>query len=55
MHVNDVVQALQLCICNGKAANQIYIISAWATMEDMAAGLANGLGLEPIVKRILCN
>ena len=52
VHVNDVVQALQLCICNGKAANQIFIISAWATIEDMAAGLANGLGLEPPVKRI---
>ena len=52
VHVNDVVQALQLCICNDRAANQVYIISAWATMEDMAAGLAHGLGLNPPVKRI---
>lgn len=52
VHVNDVVQAIQLCIDSPKAANQIYIVSAWATMEDMVSGLANGAGVEPPVKRV---
>ncbi|MDC0992852.1 NAD-dependent epimerase/dehydratase family protein [Alphaproteobacteria bacterium] len=52
VHVNDVVQAIQLCIDSPKAINQIYIVSAWATMEDMVLGLANGAGLEPPAKRV---
>ena len=47
VHVNDVVQAIQLGIDSPKAINQIYIVSAWATMEDMVSGLANGAGLDP--------
>lgn len=50
VHVNDVAQALILCVERPQAANQIYIVSAWATMEDMVAGLAAGAG-RPLPKR----
>jgi nucleoside-diphosphate-sugar epimerase len=41
-HVNDVLEALYLGVSNSRAANQIYIVSVWATMEDMVSGLAWG-------------
>jgi len=52
VHVRDVVQALDLCVNHPKAANQTYIVSAWATMEEMVAGLAAGAGLTPPSRRI---
>lgn len=47
VHVNDVVQALELCVERPQAANQIYIVSAWATMEDMVSALSAGAGVAP--------
>ena len=44
VHVNDVVQALDLCAHHPRAADQIYIVSAWATLEDMVSGLSAGAG-----------
>lgn len=35
VHVYDVVSATLLCMSHPKAANQIYIVSAWASIEDM--------------------
>jgi len=52
VHVQDVVQALDLCISHPKAANQTYIVSAWETMEEMVSGLAAGVGLNPPSRRI---
>jgi nucleoside-diphosphate-sugar epimerase len=52
VHVQDVVQALDLCVRNPKAANQTYIVSAWATMEEMVSGLAAGAGLAIPSRRI---
>lgn len=52
VHVRDVVQALHLCVSHPKAANQTYIVSASATMEDMVSGLAAGAGLTPPSRRI---
>lgn len=52
VHVKDVVQAIDLCISHPNAANKIYIISAWATMEEMVSGLSTGAGLPPPVRRI---
>ena len=45
VHVQDVVQALDLCVRHPKAANQTYIVSAWSTIEEMVSGLAEGAGL----------
>ncbi|WP_158217094.1 NAD(P)-dependent oxidoreductase [Synechococcus sp. 8F6] len=51
VHVDDVVQALRLCVQKPQAANRTYIVSAWATMEDMVQGLASGAGLmNPLVR-----
>lgn len=52
VHIEDVVQALNLCVSHPKAANQTYIVSAWATMEDMVSGLAVGAGVKVPVRRI---
>ena len=52
VHVQDVVQALDLCVRHPQAANQTYIVSAWATIEDMVSGLAIGLGLNPPCRRV---
>lgn len=52
VHVDDVVQALALCVAHPKAANQTYIVSAWATMEEMVKALANGAGLKPPQTRV---
>ena len=52
VHVKDVVQALELCIRHPKAVNQTYIVSAWATLEEMVNGLSAGLELAPPSKRI---
>lgn len=52
VHVKDVVRALYLCINHPNAANKIYIISAWATMEEMVNGLSTGAGLPAPVRRI---
>ena len=52
VHVKDVAQAISLCINSPNAANQTYIISAWASVEDMVNGLASGAGHKPPVKRI---
>lgn len=52
VHVQDVVQALDLCVNHPKATNQTYIISAWATMEEMVNCLADGAGLNPPSRRI---
>jgi len=45
VHVQDVVQALDLCISHPKAANQVYIVSAWASMEEMVGSLSEGAAL----------
>lgn len=52
VHVDDVVQALALCVERPQAAHQTYIVSAWATMEDMVSGLAAGAGIAPPKRRI---
>ena len=52
VHVKDVVQALDLCVNHSEAANQTYIVSAWATLEEMVSGLAAGSGLAPPSRRI---
>lgn len=52
VHVDDVVQALVLCVNLPQAAHQIYIVSAWATMEDMVIGLAAGAGITPPRRRM---
>jgi len=46
VHVNDVVQALDLCVTEPQAANQVYIVSSWSTMEDMVQGLVSGANLK---------
>jgi nucleoside-diphosphate-sugar epimerase len=55
VHVDDVVQALDLCTANPRAANQTYIISAWTTMEDMVNALADGLAVASPKKRLNIN
>lgn len=52
VHVDDVVQALHLCVTHPKAANQTYIVSAWATMEDMVNALCLSLGMATPKKRV---
>lgn len=52
VHVEDVVQTLALCVERPQAAHQTYIVSAWATMEDMVSGLAAGAGTAPPKRRI---
>ncbi|MDB9891199.1 NAD-dependent epimerase/dehydratase family protein [Alphaproteobacteria bacterium] len=52
VHVQDVVKALDLCVKHPQAANQTYIVSAWATIEEMASGLAIGVGLNPPSRRV---
>jgi nucleoside-diphosphate-sugar epimerase len=52
VHVQDVVQALDLCVKHPRAANQTYIVSAWATMEEMVSGLSAGAGLAIPSRRI---
>ena len=52
VHVQDVVQALELCVRHPQAANQTYIVSAWATIEEMVSGLAAGLGLARPTRRV---
>ena len=54
VHVQDVVQALYLCVSHPKAANQTFIVSAWATIEEMASGLAAGAELKALKRRIPC-
>ena len=52
VHVQDVVQALHLCVSHPKAANQTFIVSAWATIEEMTSGLAAGAELKAPKRRI---
>lgn len=52
VHVSDVVQALALCVQMSQAANRIYIVSAWSTMENMVNALASGAGLRRPTLRI---
>ena len=52
VHVQDVIQALYLCVFHPKAANQTFIVSAWATIEEMASGLAAGAELKAPGRRI---
>ena len=52
VHVQDVVQALDLCVSHPKAANQTFVVSAWARMEEMVSGLAAGVGLATPFRRI---
>jgi nucleoside-diphosphate-sugar epimerase len=52
VHVDDVVQALILCLNHPKAANQIYIVSAWETLEIMINNLADGIEVDRPSKRI---
>jgi len=55
IHVQDVVQAIDLCLSHPNAANQTYIVSAWATLEDMVKSLAVGAGLKVPSRRIPLN
>lgn len=43
LHIDDLVSAVMLCIDEPKAANQVYIVSSWATVEDMIEGIVEGL------------
>jgi nucleoside-diphosphate-sugar epimerase len=52
VHVDDVVHAMALCVDKPQAVNQTYIVSAWATMEEMVSGLAAGAGIAPPKRRI---
>ena len=52
VHVDDLVEALDLCMRHPKAANQTYIVSAWSTMEEMVSGLAAGAGLATPSRRV---
>lgn len=52
VHVTDVVQALMLCVEKPQAANQTFIVSAWATMEEMVEGITAGVGMALPVHRI---
>lgn len=52
VHVQDVVQALELCVTHPRAANQTYIVSAWTSMEEMVSGLSEGAGLITPSRRI---
>lgn len=52
VHVDDVVNALLLCITHPKAANQTYIVSAWDTLENMVGAIAEGLGVAPPAVRL---
>lgn len=52
VHVDDVVQAIALCVEHPAAANQKYIVSAWSTIELMVAGLATGAGCAVSKRRI---
>ena len=49
------VQALDLCAHHPRAADQIYIVSAWATLEDMVGGLSAGAGVSYPRRRIPMN
>lgn len=49
VHVEDVVQALELCVCLPQAANQIYIVSAWSTIETMVKALADGANKKKLI------
>ena len=40
VHVDDVVNALILCLTQKPAANQTYIVSDWSTIEDMVRSMA---------------
>jgi len=46
IHVKDVVQALGLCLEHPNAVNQIFIVSAWATIEKMVSGLIQETGIK---------
>lgn len=52
VHVTDVVQALMLSVEEPQAANQTFIVSAWATMEEMVEGISAGIGMALPVYRI---
>lgn len=52
VHVQDVVQALELCVKHPRAGNQTYIVSAWSTIEDMVRGLSAGAGIAAPSRRI---
>lgn len=52
VHVRDVVQAIDLCMNRPRAANQIYIVSAWATVETMVRALGAGAGITPSSRRV---
>ena len=52
-HVQDVIQALYLCVSHPKAANQTFIVSAWATIEEMASGFAAGAELRSLGEEFL--
>lgn len=52
VHVDDVVQALALCVEQPQAAHQTYIVSASATIEDMVSGLVAGADIPPPKLRI---
>ena len=45
VHVNDVVSATLLCMSHSNAANQTYIVSAWASIEDMVQAIASQAGV----------
>lgn len=45
VHVDDVVSATLLCMSHPNAANQTYIVSAWASIEDMVQAIASQAGV----------
>ena len=52
VYVDDVVSATLLCMTHPKAAGQTYIVSTWATMEEMVQAIAEGLGVKCPSKRL---
>ena len=44
VHVDDVVNALELCVLRSEAKNKTYIVSDWTTIEDMVYALSSGSG-----------
>jgi nucleoside-diphosphate-sugar epimerase len=52
VHVDDVVSATLLCMSHPRAANHTYIVSAWASIEDMVQAIASHLGVTCPSKRL---
>ena len=52
VHVEDLVKAIMLCMTNPIVYNNTYIVSVWAPIESMIAGLSEGLKANKPILRI---